>query len=216
MITPQEGNISLIVGPMFAGKTQFLGREVTRHQYAKKRIIGFKPMIDNRFSENTITDRDRMFELPCHNLPRQLTEKETREICNLSSSYEIVIFDEVQFFSEEIVTIALTLRLQGKIVYMSGLDMSYEGKPFGFTPQLMAVANVVYKLSAVCLSCGSYDAIHTQRLVNNEPAPPGDEVLIGDTTDYEARCSACFVYPAWVGNDKLTGVLPKKREEWIQ
>ncbi|MED2497638.1 thymidine kinase, partial [Bacillus thuringiensis] len=86
----------------------------------------------------------------------------------------------------------------------------------GFTPQLMAVANVVHKLSAVCLSCGSYDAIHTQRLVNNEPAPPGDVVLIGDTTDYEARCSACFVYPAWVGNDKVTGVLPKKREEWIQ
>ncbi|MFJ8528611.1 thymidine kinase [Bacillus sp. NPDC094106] len=211
MVSSQEGNIELIVGPMFAGKTQFLGREVKTHQYAKKRIIGFKPLIDNRFSKNTITDRDRTFELPCHNLPRQLTEKEATIIYDLSAPCEIIIFDEVQFFAEEIVRIALTLRLRGKIIYMSGLDMSYEGKPFGFTPQLMAIANVVHKLSAVCISCGSYQAIHTQRLVNNKPAPPGDEVLIGDTADYEARCSACFVYPEWVGNKKLLGVLPQNK-----
>lgn len=203
-----RAKVEIIVGSMSSGKTSELARRLERHVIAKRRVIVFKPQIDDRYGEDVMTDRNRFYTFPARNLPVSLKEENVQEVLDISQEYDVVSFDEVQFFDEGIVRLVQRLRKKGKIVLLCGLDMDYRGEPFGFVGQLMSVACHVSKLHAVCKKCGN-DAVVTQRLIGESPAPEGELVQVGDVTEagemkqaytYEARCWTCYVHPSKVNS----------------
>lgn len=198
-----SGRIEVIVGSMSSGKTTELGRRLNRHQIAKKTVVVFKPVIDDRYGSEVVKDRNGAFSFKAINIPQELNEKETEGILSLSEPYDVVGIDEVQFFNQHILNLVRTLREQGKTVLLCGLDMDFRGEPFGHVGSLMAISCDTLKLQAVCTSCG-VDAVFTQKLINGNPASDGNIVEIGDVTSmvdsnasmtYEARCPKCFVPP---------------------
>lgn len=183
----EPGWIEVICGPMFAGKSEELIRRVRRIQYAKKKVVVFKPTIDNRYSESEVVS---------HN-------KRSVKSVNISSSSEVmnylhddvfaVAFDEIQFMDEGIVNVCQNLADKGIRVICAGLDNDFRGEPFSFMPKLLSIAEYVTKLNAICMRCGGI-ATRTQRLVNGEPAYFEDPtVIIGANESYEARCRHCHV-----------------------
>lgn len=180
-----SGYIEVICGPMFAGKTEELIRRITRMEYAKRKFIVFKPRIDNRYSETEISS---------HNLRKikAINIDSPSDIYNyLDDSYQSVVIDEVQFFDEKMLDIVADLASKGLRVICAGLDMDFKGKPFGIMPELLAIAEKVTKLSAICVCCGC-DATRTQRLIDGHEAYDDDPiVLVGAKESYEARCRKC-------------------------
>ena len=180
-----SGYIEVICGPMFAGKTEELIRRITRMEYAKRKFIVFKPRIDNRYSETEISS---------HNLRKikAINIDSPSDIYNyLDDSYQSVVIDEVQFFDERMLEIVADLASKGLRVICAGLDMDFKGKPFGIMPLLLAIAEKVTKLSAICVCCGC-DATRTQRLIDGHEAYDDDPiVLVGAKESYEARCRKC-------------------------
>lgn len=180
-----SGYIEVICGPMFAGKTEELIRRITRMEYAKRKFIVFKPRIDNRYSETEISS---------HNLRKikAINIDSPSDIYNyLDDSYQSVVIDEVQFFDERMLEIVADLASKGLRVICAGLDMDFKGKPFGIMPELLAIAEKVTKLSAICVCCGC-DATRTQRLIDGHEAYDDDPiVLVGAKESYEARCRKC-------------------------
>lgn len=184
----RAGWIEVIVGSMYAGKTEELVRRIKRIQYAKKDCLVFKPKIDNRYSENEIVS---------HNKSKVNSIK-------IEKAYEIydyikdklpyaVAIDEVQFFDNGIIQVAEDLADKGVRVILAGLDKDFRGEPFGVVPELLARAEYVTKLEAICQVCGA-PATRTQRLINGKPASYNDPIiLIGATEHYEARCRHCHV-----------------------
>ncbi len=184
-LQPKKGWLEVIVGPMFAGKTEELLRRIRRMQYAKKHVVVFKPKIDTRYDETSIISHDRQ-------KTSSISIETSYEILNhVDKTTDVVAIDEVQFLDEPVVDIIDHLVNKGKIVMVSGLDMDFRGEPFSFMPQLMAKAEYVMKLSAVCLQCGA-PATRTQRIIDGKPAKYYDPVvLIGASESYEARCRHC-------------------------
>lgn len=180
--TLQGGWIEVICGSMFSGKSEELIRRIRRAQYAKQEIIVFKPQIDDRYSENAVVS---------HNGTTVIANalSDSAEIKkHLVPNFDIVAIDEAQFFDDGIVDVVMDLANEGFRVIMAGLDQDFRGEPFGPMPQLMAVAENVMKLQAVCTVCGS-SASRTQRLINGVPAGFDDPViLVGAAEAYEARC----------------------------
>ncbi len=180
-----SGYIEVICGPMFAGKTEELIRRITRMEYAKRKFIVFKPRIDNRYSETEISS---------HNLRKikAINIDSPSDIYNyLDDSYQSVVIDEVQFFDGSMLDIVADLASKGLRVICAGLDMDFKGKPFGIMPELLAIAEKVTKLSAICVCCGC-DATRTQRLIDGHEAYDDDPiVLVGAKESYEARCRKC-------------------------
>ncbi len=180
-----SGYIEVICGPMFAGKTEELIRRITRMEYAKRKFIVFKPRIDNRYSETEISS---------HNLRKikAINIDSPSDIYKyLDDSYQSVVIDEVQFFDERMLDIVADLASKGLRVICAGLDMDFKGKPFGIMPELLAIAEKVTKLSAICVCCGC-DATRTQRLIDGHEAYDDDPiVLVGAKESYEARCRKC-------------------------
>lgn len=180
-----SGYIEVICGPMFAGKTEELIRRITRMEYAKRKFIVFKPRIDNRYSETEISS---------HNLRKikAINIDSPNDIYKyLDDSYQSVVIDEVQFFDERMLDIVADLASKGLRVICAGLDMDFKGKPFGIMPELLAIAEKVTKLSAICVCCGC-DATRTQRLIDGHEAYDDDPiVLVGAKESYEARCRKC-------------------------
>ncbi len=180
-----SGYIEVICGPMFAGKTEELIRRITRMEYAKRKFIVFKPRIDNRYSETEISS---------HNLRKikAINIDSPNDIYKyLDDSYQSVVIDEVQFFDERMLDIVANLASKGLRVICAGLDMDFKGKPFGIMPELLAIAEKVTKLSAICVCCGC-DATRTQRLIDGHEAYDDDPiVLVGAKESYEARCRKC-------------------------
>ena len=172
--------VEVIVGSMFSGKTEELIRRLRRAQYARQPIQVFKPKIDDRYSDDHVASHDRTL-LPSIVITSAL-EIEKR----LDSGTRVVGIDEGQFFGDELVGVVTRLADQGVRVIIAGLDMDWKGEPFHPMPALMAVAETVDKLQAVCVVCGG-SASRTQRLVRNT-----DTVLVGDHTAYEARCRPCY------------------------
>lgn len=199
-----RSSIEIILGPMFSGKTTEELRRVERVQLAGKEVLVMKPEIDTRYGTTIVTDRNKNMEVKAVMIPTELDEEAISYILSIAEDFEVVAVDEVQFFSKGIVTLCRTLRDKGKRVILCGLDMDYRAEPFGFVGDLMAIANQVTKLQAVCIKCGG-DAFYTQRLLDGEPAPEGELVEIGDkgkTTQskftYDARCQGCYVHPSKV------------------
>ncbi|NLM04536.1 MAG: thymidine kinase [Clostridiales bacterium] len=184
----KRGSIEVIVGPMYAGKSEELIRRVNRAKIADLVVLAFKPSIDDRYKKDMITTHSGK-ELECY------VVKDTSEIKKYieEREFDVLAIDEVQFFGDEIVDICEKAAENGKRVIVSGLDMDFRGEPFGVTPYLMAIAEHVTKLTAICKVC-KIPATRTQRLVNDKPAKYTDPViLVGAKESYEARCRQCHI-----------------------
>ncbi|NLD26988.1 MAG: thymidine kinase [Acholeplasmataceae bacterium] len=184
----KDGWIEVITGSMYAGKTEELLRRVKRIEYARKTVIVFKPKIDNRFSHSEVVS---------HNNGRitSIDISDANEIYNYFGDrlpYAIAI-DEVQFLGPEVIDVCEDLANKGIRVIVAGLDKNFRGEPFGVMPELLARAEFVTKLDAICQVCGA-PATRTQRLINGQPAHYDDPIiLIGAKEQYEARCRHCHV-----------------------
>ena len=188
------GRLEVITGCMFSGKTEELIRRLERVRIARGKILLFKPTIDNRYSETAVvTHYGREF--PAHLLPPGEETLETLlEIAGEEALAEstVIAFDEGNFFSDRFPELCEELVEMGKRVIVAGLDLTFAGEPFGPMPTLMALADQVDKLHAVCVKCGA-PATRSQRLIDGRPAPPDDAVIkIGGQEVYEARCRNCY------------------------
>lgn len=179
------GWIEVICGPMFAGKSEELIRRIKRIEYAKKKVIVFKPLIDNRYSENEVVSHNKR-KTKCYNLS---TSSDVYKY--ISEDTYAVAFDEVQFMDEGILDVCQELADKGIRVICAGLDNDFRGEPFSIMPQLLCMAEYVTKLTAICNVCGS-NATRTQRIVNGVPASYDDPIIIvGASEAYEPRCRHC-------------------------
>jgi thymidine kinase len=176
----RTGQIEVIAGSMFSGKTEELIRVLRRAEFARQEIQVFKPSIDNRYSEDHVASHNRNL------IPSTTIENAAEIYRHLRPTTQVIGIDEAQFFDSEIVDVAGELASRGLRVVIAGLDLDWKGDPFHPMPELMAVAEVVKKLRAICMVCGQA-ASRTQRLVASNAA-----VLIGDQRLYEARCRQCF------------------------
>ena len=183
------GWVEVICGPMFAGKSEELIRRIKRIEYAKKKIIVFKPLIDNRYSEDEVVSHNKR-RTKCYNL------KHSSEVEKyITSDLYAVAFDEVQFMDEGILKVIDDLANRGLRVICAGLDNDFRGEPFSTMPQLLCMAEYVTKLTAICTVCGA-NATRTQRVVNGEPAYYEDPIIIiGASESYEPRCRYCHKVP---------------------
>ena len=180
-----SGWIEVITGPMYSGKSEELIRRIRRVKIAKKKVKVFKPLMDDRYSNDNVVSHsgDSIEAIPVDH-PEELYER-------LEDDVEVVAIDEIQFFSEEIVDICETLADKGKRVVVAGLDRDFRNEPFVPMPELLSRAEYVEKLHAICLQCGD-PATRTQRLIDGEPASYNDPIiLVGATENYEARCRSC-------------------------
>ena len=181
----KEGRIEVICGPMFAGKTEELIRRANRLEYAKKNYMVFKPRIDDRYSKDEIVSHSNYRK---KSIPIQ---KACEILDNLRDDLDAVIIDEVQFFDDEVVMIAEQLADKGLRVICGGLDCDFKGDPFMVMALLLARAEEVTKLTAICNCCG-HPATRTQRIIDGHPAYDTDPiVLVGAKEAYEPRCRVC-------------------------
>jgi len=182
----KKGSIEVICGSMFCGKTEELIRRIRRAEHARLKVFVFKPEIDDRYDKCCIQSHDGTSHIA---LP---VEKSTDILDCIQIKEDkppfVVAIDEVQFFDFQITTIIATMKFLGVRVIVAGLDNDFRHEPFGAMPILLAQADHVQKLSAICMVCGE-DAVFTQRLVNHSPAHYDDPlILIGGSEAYEPRC----------------------------
>ena len=191
-----SGHILVITGGMFSGKSERLIEKCKKYQeYGKKKVKVYKPVADNRFSEDEVVSR-MGYSFPATNIPEQITDEILHEVLEETRDHDIVGFDEVQFYSKKIMSLVSELAYRGKYVIIAGLNMDYRGKEFGYMGGLLAMADEMIRLYSFCAICGSHRGTHTQRLVNGRPARKGSPIiLIGDTESYEPRCRDCFIPP---------------------
>ena len=192
------GWVEVICGSMFSGKTEELIRRVRRAQIARQRVQVFKPSLDDRYVLEKVTSHNGMD-------VEATIVTEAREILDLvEPDTAVVAIDEVQFFDWTIAEVCNALAENGKRVIVTGLDMDFRGEPFGPMPLLMAEAERVDKLSAICVVCGA-PASRTQRLIDGQPASYDDPVImVGASEVYEARCRHCHQVKQRTGERKRT------------
>jgi len=174
-----SGSIEVICGSMFSGKTEELIRRLRRAQIAKLNVEIFKPKTDTRYDENSVVSHDL-------NSIQSTPVENAASILLLSSNTEVVGIDEAQFFDDQLPDVCNTLANRGIRVIIAGLDMDFQGKPFGPMPELMSIAEVVNKVHAVCLQCGG-PATYSYRT-----EPSESKILLGEKESYEPRCRTCF------------------------
>ena len=177
-----SGRIEVICGSMFCGKTEELIRRVRRAIIAKQTVQVFKPLIDHRYGVERVTSHDGQ------NIEAKPVAKPGEIPALLEPQTTVIAIDEAQFFDESIVPVVEELASRGLRVICAGLDLDFRGEPFGQMPRLLAHAEEVTKLHAICVVCGE-QASRTQRLVNGSPARHNDPIImIGAKEVYEARC----------------------------
>lgn len=188
-VTKQSGWLEVICGSMFSGKSEELIRRVKRAHYGKLNVAVFKPAIDRRYDDEAVVAHSGLSHAAA-------AVEQARDILPLvPRDADVVAIDEGQFFDEEIVSVVETLADNGVRVIVAGLDMDFRGLPFGPMPQLLARAETVTKLQAICVCCGS-PASRTQRLINGKPAAYDDPTIkVGAAESYEARCRHCHEVP---------------------
>lgn len=179
------GWVEVICGSMFSGKTEELIRRLKRAQIAKQKVQIFKPKIDNRYSNDHVQSHSSL-RLDAINIdhPEDI-------LTLLEDNTRIVGIDEAQFLPASVVDITQRLANRGLRVVVAGLDLDYRGEPFGPMPLLMATAEIVTKMSAICTACGN-SASRTQRIRMKTPAESTEQVVVGASDIYEARCRRCF------------------------
>lgn len=178
-----SGWIEVVCGGMFSGKTEELVRRLKRAQIARQKIQVFKPVIDNRYSQDHVQSHD------ANRIHSKPVEKARDILKYVDDNTRVVGIDEAQFFDDTVVEVAQKLAYRGMRVICAGLDMDFRGQPFGPMPKLLAVAEEVTKLSAVCVVCGN-PASRTQR-TQGAVGPDAPKVAVGAKEMYEARCRFC-------------------------
>lgn len=192
-----SGWVEVICGSMFSGKSEELIRRVRRSQFAKQTIAVFKPNIDNRYSNEEVVSHNGTA------IIAKPIENSIDIFQHINADVDVIAIDEVQFFDNKIVDVIQQLANSGHRVIAAGLDQDFRGEPFAQMPQLMAVAELVTKLQAVCAVCGS-PASRTQRLINGQPATYDDPViLVGASESYEPRCRHHHVVPQSIHHSSL-------------
>lgn len=175
----QTGWVEVICGSMFSGKTEELIRRLKRAQFANQKLILFKPLIDNRYhDDNVVSHQGTALQAIAVHSPKDILDRWSNE--------RIVAIDEAQFFGEEIVSTVNNLAGRGVRVIIAGLDMDYQGIPFGPMPQLLSIAEYVTKVHAICVSCGNL-AQFSHRMVEAK-----EQVLVGATEKYKPLCRSCY------------------------
>lgn len=180
MMQQFSGSIEVVCGPMFSGKTEELIRRVKRAQIAKQRVQIFKPAMDTRYAEEEVVSHSSLA------IKAEPVEGSVGILMRLKDSTRVVAIDEVQFFDENIVTVITKLAARGCRVICAGLDLDYRAQPFGPMPQLLAIADEVTKIHAICTVCGAA-AVRSQRLAQSQ-----ERILLGEKDAYEARCRAHY------------------------
>ncbi len=184
------GWIEVICGSMFSGKTEELIRRLKRAELAQQKVAVFKPSMDQRYAQNNVVSHDS-------NEFEALAVNNAHELLTRAQGYEVIGLDEAQFFDSEIVAVCNTLANEGMRVIIAGLDMDFKGVPFGPMPQLMATAEYVTKVHAICSQTGRL-AQYSYRLDPND-----DIVLLGETQEYQALSRAAFVQAMQERNSKI-------------
>ncbi len=174
------GWIEVVVGPMFSGKSEELIRRLRRAEFARQRVQIFKPVIDQRYAANGIVSHSGL------EIASDLVKEAVEILVKVEPRTEVIGIDEGQFLGEGLVEVCTKLADMGKRVIVTGLDTDFMGRPFEPMPRLLAVAEEITKLLAICVRCGN-PAVHTQRLVASE-----ELIVVGAGGMYEARCRRCF------------------------
>jgi thymidine kinase len=177
------GRIEVITGPMFSGKSEELIRRLKRAQIARLRVSCFKPDLDVRYHSTAIASHSAQ---TLEALTVANVDELKAVLLPMVEFVDVIGVDEAQFFDSSLIRLSMELMHLGKRVILAGLDTTFAGEPFAPLPELMAIADEVTKLSAVCMRCGA-PAVHTQRLGSSQSL-----VLVGAAGVYEARCRACF------------------------
>jgi len=175
----RKGWIEVICGSMFSGKTEELIRRLKRAKIANLKVEIFKPAIDLRFDENAVVSHDS-------NSIHSTSVADSGTILQLSTNVDIVGIDETQFFDAGITAVCQALALQGIRVIVAGLDMDYKGNPFGPMPHLLAIADFITKLHAICVKCGNLASMSYRKSSDK------DQILLGEQDIYEPRCRKCY------------------------
>ena len=180
ILTPRRGWIEVVCGSMFSGKTEELIRRINRARIAKQSVEIFKPAIDTRYAEESVVSHDER--------AIKSTPVDTAQSILLfaEEGVDVVGIDEAQFFGDELVEVCTILANRGIRVIIAGLDMDYLGQPFGPMPKLMAIAEYVTKVHAICMQCGN-PAQFSHRTVNNDKL-----VMLGETESYQPLCRTCY------------------------
>jgi thymidine kinase len=177
--TARRGWLEVICGSMFSGKTEELIRRLKRAKIAGQSVEIFKPARDTRYSADEVVSHD------ARSIPSKVIQ-DPRDILAIDAAIDVIGIDEAQFFDPALTAACEELALRGHRVIIAGLDMDFRGEPFGPVPALMAVAEYVTKLHAVCSHCGSL-ATHTYRLTDE-----AETIVLGEKDIYEARCRYCY------------------------
>ena len=195
----RTGWVEIISGVMFSGKSEELMRRVRRATLAKKRVQVFKSQLDDRYGIREVISHDES------RLPAQPVSTSAELMEKVRPDTEVVAVDEIQFLDDGVVAVVNALADRGVRVMAAGTDMDFRGEPFGPIGQLLAVAEKVDKLNAICVQCGEL-ATRNQRLIDGRPAPAeGPTIQVGGLESYEARCRACHEVPAVGGQTSLLG-----------
>lgn len=177
--THRPGRIEVICGSMFSGKTEELIRRMKRAKFAKQKVEIFKPAIDTRYSDEDVVSHD-------HNAIPSTPIDASASILLLSSDIDVVGIDEAQFLDESLVDVCNQLANRGVRVIIAGLDMDFQGVPFGPIPALCAVADEVTKVHAICVKCGDLAYVSHRTVANDK------RVLLGEKEEYEPLCRCCY------------------------
>ena len=175
----RSGWIEVVCGSMFSGKTEELIRRLKRARIANQKVEIFKPHLDNRYGGHGVVSHDL-------NFVNSVSVDCAAEILNYADGTDVVGIDEAQFFDSALIDVCQELALRGIRVVVAGLDMDYRGLPFGPVPGLLAVADYITKVHAICQCCGNL-ATHSYRKVGGD-----EQILVGEKDIYEARCRACY------------------------
>lgn len=175
----RKGWIEVICGSMFSGKTEELIRRLRRAEFARQNVEIFKPSVDTRYAERDVVSHD-------HTTIRSTPVPNSSNLLLLANNIEVVGIDEAQFFDEGLPQVCAQLANGGVRVIAAGLDMDFQGRPFGPLPQLMAIAEYVTKVHAICVRCGELASF------SHRTSASKDLILLGETNSYEPLCRSCF------------------------
>ena len=175
----RNGWIEIVCGSMFSGKTEELIRRLKRAKIANQRVLVVKPEIDERFDKEKVISHDEsaMDAVPIKN---------AAQLLEFADQYDVIGIDEAQFFDMPLVEVSQNLALKGVRIIIAGLDLDYKGVPFGPMPNLLAVAEYITKVHAICVHCGNL-ATHSYRKISNDA-----QIMIGEKNEYEPRCRTCY------------------------
>ncbi len=175
----QKGSIEVICGSMFSGKTEELLRRLKKAQFAKLNIAVFKPQIDKRYDTQKVVSHDE-------NTIKAIAVDSAKDILRLNNKAQVVAIDEAQFFDSGLIAVCNELANSGVRVIIAGLDMDFLGKPFGIMPELMAIAEHITKVHAICIDCCAI-ANHSFRITDDK-----NLIQIGEKEEYKPLCRECF------------------------